>query len=120
MRQFSRQSKLALFLIPKPITNRDGKIEDFPIPVYREREQETDHTMPIEIIGTIVSSMVIEFGTQLKVFAEFFYHGIVNGEKKRLIIQRGRNYPDCFGNRDIIPDRVVTGISFKYIVKCIK
>jgi hypothetical protein len=85
-----------LFFIPESVTHRDRKIKNFPILVYRDGEQETDHAVPIKIIEAIVGGMVIEFGTKIKMLTRFFDHSIINGKKKRLIFQSAGNSPDCF------------------------
>ena len=37
-----------------------------------------------------------------------------------MFFQRAGNNLNCFGHSDIIPDRVIIGICFQRIVKCVK
>ena len=76
--------------------------------------------MSIEVIRAVVCGMVIEFGAKFKMSAGFFNHGIINGKKERLVFQGSGNGPDCFGDRNVIPDRVVISRGFKRIVKSVK
>ncbi len=120
IRQFGSQSKLALFLIPEPVPYRNRRIKDFPILVYRKREKEADHIVAVQVIGAIMGGMVMQFGTKFKMDTGFLDHGIINGKKKRLVLQRAGNSLDRFGHSNIIPNRVIIGISFQCIVKCVK
>ena len=47
--------------------------------------EKTDPTVSIEIIGTIVGGIIIQFRTKFKMPAGFFNHGIINGKKNRLV-----------------------------------
>lgn len=38
--------------------------------------------MIIKVIGTIMGSMAIKFGTKFKMTSRFFNHGIINRKKK--------------------------------------
>ncbi len=67
-----------------------------------------------------MGGMIVQFGTKLKMLTGFFDHSIINGKKKRLFFQRARNSPDCFGNSDTIPGRVIISLCFPCIVKCVK
>jgi len=64
--QFGSQSKLGFFLIPQAVPQRNGKIKDLTVPKYGEGEKGADHAVSVEVIGAIVGSMVIEFGTKFK------------------------------------------------------
>ena len=76
--------------------------------------------MAIEVVGAIVGSMVIEFGTKLKMSTGFFDHGIINGKKKRLLLQRRGNGADCFRDSNVIPEGMVIGVCFKCMIERVK
>ena len=76
--------------------------------------------MSVEVIGAIMGGMIVQFRTKFKVLTGFFDHGIINGKKKGLFFQRAGNSPDSFGHSNIIPGRVIIGIGFQCIVKCVK
>ena len=88
--QIGSQSELACFLIPEPVPHRDRKIENFPILVDWEGEQETDHTVSVEVVGAIMGGMVIKFGTKLKMLTGFFDHGIINRDDN-FIFQKSKS-----------------------------
>lgn len=119
-RQFGSQSNLAFFLIPETVSHRNRKIKDFSILVYRKKEKETDHAVSIEVIGVIMGGIIVQFETKFKMLTGFFDHHIIDEKKKRLFFQRGRNGLDCFGNSDVIPDRVIISFCFQCIIKCVK
>ena len=76
--------------------------------------------MSIEVIGAIMGGMIVQFRTKFKMLTGFFDHGIINGKKKELFLQRAGNCPNCFEYRNIIPNRVIIGIGFWCIVKGVK
>lgn len=53
-----------------------------------EKEQEVDHIVSIEVIETIMSGIIVQFRTKIKMVARFLDHGVINGKKYGLIFQR--------------------------------
>ena len=58
--------------------------DDFVIVLDRDTEHQAYNAVPVEIVGTVVGSMVKESGDIFKFHAELCNHSVINTDKYRL------------------------------------
>ena len=110
----------AFFFPPHAVARRDGEV-GYPVFIpYRDAEHNTDKTVPIQIIGAIMCSMVEQFGDILELLSEFRDHGVIYAEEYRLGLQAVGNQSQSQFCRSIHKTRKVNFGIGAGIIECIQ